>query len=100
MVPSLFLFRGILFRGRISGGTQTDMGPIRTVGGFGWILLISSLLVLLSPNNTLPQEPAPTHPPAPKPHSNSTRKKAPDTFTLVGAGDIVGCSDLSSAEAT
>src|SRR5882672_4445377 len=100
MVPSLFLFRGILFRGRISGGTQTDMGPIRTVGGSGWILLISSLLVLLSPNNTLPQEPAPKHQPTSKSYSKPAQKKSPDTFTLVGAGDIVGCSDLSGAQAT
>ena len=29
-----------------------------------------------------------------------TRKPAPDTFVLIGAGDIAGCSDLSGAEAT
>lgn len=32
--------------------------------------------------------------------SQSPRKKAQDTFVLVGAGDIAGCSDLSGAEAT
>lgn len=35
--------------------------------------------------------------------SNSAKvakAESPDTFTLVGAGDIVGCSDLSGAEAT
>src|SRR5579859_1271516 len=100
MVPSLFLFRGILFPGRISGGTQTDMGPIRAVGGSGWIFLISSLLVLLTPSSSLPQESPPRHLPTSKSHSKAARKRAPDTFTLVGAGDIVGCSDLSAAEAT
>ncbi len=32
--------------------------------------------------------------------SHTTARKAPSTFTLVGAGDIAGCGDLSGAEAT
>jgi hypothetical protein len=100
MVPGLFHFRGILFLRRISGGTHTYMGPIRRVGELAWILCISSLLVLLTPSSALPQEPAPKLPPAPKTHSKAVSKKTTDTFTLVGAGDIVGCSDLSGAEAT
>ena len=76
------------------------MGPIRTVGGCDWILLLSSLLVLLTPGRALPQEPALKHQPTRKDYSKAAKKKPPDTFTLVGAGDIVGCSDLSAAEAT
>ncbi|HET7105224.1 MAG TPA: metallophosphoesterase [Candidatus Acidoferrum sp.] len=76
------------------------MGPIQRVGQFAWILLTISFLVLLIPIGVSAQESAPEHPPAPKAHSKAAKKKAPDTFTLVGAGDIVGCSDLAAAEAT
>jgi len=76
------------------------MGLIRRAGRFGWKLLISSLLVGIAAGSSLPQEPAVKRSPALKAPSKSETKKAPDTFTLVGAGDIVGCSDLSAAEAT
>jgi hypothetical protein len=40
-------------------------------------------------------------PPARKPARRTTRnKKTPDTFTLVGAGDIAWCGNLTGAEAT
>ena len=76
------------------------MGLIRRAGGFAWKLLISSLLVGVWMGSTLPQEPAVKPSPAPKASSKSDKKKPLETVTLVGAGDIVGCSDLSGAEAT
>jgi hypothetical protein len=45
----------------------------------------------------------PTHPPPSPPiknHSRRVPKLPPDTFILVGAGDIAGCPDSSGAEAT
>jgi len=35
-----------------------------------------------------------------KKHPQAATRKNPTTFTLVGAGDIAGCADLSGAEAT
>ena len=93
-------FRGILVVTLSFGGALNKMGLIRTAGVFGWKLLISSLLVGVGAVCSLPQEPAVKRTPAPKASSNSDKKRSPDTFTLVGAGDIVGCSDLSAAEAT
>jgi hypothetical protein len=76
------------------------MGPIRRVEGVAWTVLMSSLLTLVGAVNSLAQEP-PSKPSATSRTSSKTaEKKSPDTFTLVGAGDIVGCSDLSGAEAT
>jgi hypothetical protein len=48
----------------------------------------------------LAQEPPTKHPATAETSSKSAQKKSPDTFTLVGAGDIAGCSDLSGAQAT
>jgi acid phosphatase type 7 len=49
----------------------------------------------------------PSQPPSTSPHPSSTslskpkaKKRASDTFVLVGAGDIAGCGDLRGAEAT
>jgi len=70
------------------------------MGRFGWIPLISSLLIVASAAVSLAQESPANHPATAKPSSKSAPKKSSDTFTLVGAGDIVGCSDPSGARAT
>ena len=76
------------------------MGPIRTVVEIARTVLITSLLTLVGAANSLAQEAPSNQPATPRSSSKATKKKSPDTFTLVGAGDIVGCSDLSGAEAT
>ena len=70
------------------------------MGRFGWIPLISSLLIVASAAISLAQESPANHSATAKTSSKSAPKKSSDTFTLVGAGDIVGCSDLSGAQAT
>jgi acid phosphatase type 7 len=94
------VFRGILKAALNSGGTLTDMGLIGRLEGFAWTLSICSLLIVIGACRTLGQEPAAKRPATPETTPKATKKKSPDTFTLVGAGDIVGCSDLSGAEAT
>jgi len=76
------------------------MGPIRRVVRFAWTLLACSSLLLIGTETSLGQEPAAKHPRTPKTSSKAGKQKSPDMFTLVGAGDIVGCSDMSGAEAT
>jgi hypothetical protein len=93
-------FRGILLAEQVSGGVRTDMGPIRRVSGVAWTVLISSLLTVVGTVNSLAQEPPSKRSATPRTSSKTAQEKSPDTFTLVGAGDIVGCSDLSGAEAT
>jgi hypothetical protein len=93
-------FRGILLMEQDSGGARTDMGPIRRVRGVARAVLISSLLIVIGAVNSLAQAQAAKRPAGPKAASKAAKEKSPDTFTLVGAGDIVGCSDLSGAEAT
>src|SRR5690349_22557100 len=95
-------FRGILKATQDFGGLLTGMGLLRTGRRSAWILRITSQLVVLTlaAGNTLPQEPAAKGPAPAKALSKASKKKSPDTFTLVGAGDIAGCSDLSGAEAT
>lgn len=62
----------------------------------GALLFFASLLVLLLwPLNGRGQTTAPS----PKP-SSKIQTKDRDTVTLVGAGDIAGCTNLSGAEAT
>src|SRR6266481_9805779 len=87
-------FRGILRAGRNLGGAQTDMEPTRRMGRFGWIPLISSLLIVGSAAASLAQASPANHSATSNTSSKPTPKKSSDTFTLVGAGDIVGCSDL------
>jgi hypothetical protein len=93
------VFRGILNTTQNLGGTQNVMGLRRRVGSV-WAIFISSLLVAFGACSTRSQEPAAKRSGAPKASSKTARKPVPETFTLVGAGDIVGCSDLSGAEAT
>src|SRR5260370_19554476 len=93
-------FRSILGAGRNLGGAQTNMEPTRRTGRFGWIPLISSLLIVASAAISLAQESPANHSATAKTFSKAATKKSSDTFTLVGAGDIVGCSDLSGAQAT
>src|SRR5258708_12331466 len=76
------------------------MEPTRRMGRFGWIPLISSLLIVASAAISLAQESPANHSATAKTSSKSAPKKSSDTFTLVGAGDIVACSDLSGAQAT
>jgi acid phosphatase type 7 len=100
MVQVPAAFQGILRAALNFGGALSNMGLIRRDGGFAWILVISALLAVLGAGNVLPQEPRAKRPAAARTSSKSDEKKSPETFTLVGAGDIVGCSDLSAAEAT
>jgi hypothetical protein len=100
MAPIPGAFRSILLAGQISGGVLTDMGPIRTIGGSAWRVLIGFLLIIIGTTTLLAQEPSAKQQATPKTYRKSPKEKSPDTFTLVGAGDIVGCSDLSGAEAT
>src|SRR6202795_2682148 len=93
-------FRGILKRERNSGGARTNMGPIRSVGRFARTLLAWCSLVGIGAGTSLAQEPAAKRLRTSKTSSKAGKNKSPDTFTLVGAGDIVGCSDTSGAEAT
>jgi acid phosphatase type 7 len=100
MAPILAAFRGILDSAQNCGGARIEMGPIRKARGFVWTILLSSLLIVIGTDSALAQGPATKRPVSPKAGSKAVSKKSPDTFTLVGAGDIVGCSDLSGAEAT
>jgi hypothetical protein len=100
MAPIPAAFRGILDPAQESGGALTVMRPFRGVTGFAWTLLLSSLVLVIGPVKSLAQEPAAKPSGNSKISSKSASKKSPDTITLVGAGDIVGCSDLSGAEAT
>src|ERR1700741_2250385 len=100
MAPFPTPFRGILNPAQISGGNPNNMGLTRTAGGFAWKVLISFLLFAVAAGSTLPQEPAAKRSATSKTISKSDNRSSQDTFTIVGAGDIVGCSDLSSAEAT
>src|SRR5260221_239094 len=85
---------------KILGGLLTSMGLIRGGRRFAWLLQLSSLLILLGADNALPQEPKANRPSAAKSASKTLKGKSTDAATLVGAGDIVGCSDLTAAEAT
>jgi calcineurin-like phosphoesterase family protein len=76
------------------------MGSIRGAKGFAWTLLISSLLLVIGGVPSSAQEPPARRSGRPKTPAKFVREESPDTFTLVGAGDIVGCSDLTGAEAT
>ena len=76
------------------------MGSSRRLREIVWTLFISCLLIVTGASSTPAQEPASKRASSPKTGSKTTSDKKPDTFTLVGAGDIVGCSDLSGAQAT
>jgi hypothetical protein len=58
------------------------------------------MLIVASAAISLAQESPANHSATAKTSLRSAPKKSSDTFTLVGAGDIVGCSDLSGAQAT
>lgn len=83
-----------------AGGTLTNMGLIRGAGGFARASFISLLLVAAGTGNIRSQEPVARQSATPKSLSKSTHKSLAETFTLVGAGDIVSCFDLTGAEAT
>ena len=100
MAQTPTVFRGILKAGRNSGGTRIDMGPFRRVEGLRWTLLLTFLLLATGLATSGAREPRTIRAVIPKTASNSTKQKSPDTFTLVGAGDIVGCLNMSGAEAT
>ena len=55
--------------------------------------------MLISPNLRAQEKKRSTEAPRRSP-SHAATPQAPSTFTLVGAGDIAGCGDLSGAEAT
>jgi hypothetical protein len=76
------------------------MGPLRRLGRLAWSVLSCSLLIVFGARNTPAQEPLAKHPATPKASSKASKRKAPDSFTLVGAGDIAGCSNISGAAAT
>jgi len=75
------------------------MGSSRRLREFVRALFISSLLIVSMTCSALAQELTTKRPASPK-ASSKTTSKGPATFTLVGAGDIAGCSDLSGAQAT
>jgi len=56
--------------------------------------------VLLATTNLKSQDTASLAKSAPKRQSKSSSRKSNNTFTLVGAGDIAGCANLSGAQAT
>jgi len=62
--------------------------------------LILSLFFGFGAGPLLAQGAAPTPKSIPKSSSKAIRKNPQGTFTLVGAGDIAGCADLSGTEAT
>jgi acid phosphatase type 7 len=76
------------------------MGPFCKVGRLRWTLFLSFILVTSRVGISSAQETRPESATIAKTASKTANKNSPDTFTLVGAGDIVGCSDLSGAEAT
>jgi calcineurin-like phosphoesterase family protein len=76
------------------------MGPTRGAKGFAWILFLTSPLIVIGAANSPAQDPPAKLPLHAKTTATPARKDSTDTYTLVGAGDIVGCSDLSGAEAT
>jgi hypothetical protein len=76
------------------------MGPIPGAKGFAGTFFMLSLLLVVGAGHALAQEPAAKPAAKPKSATKSGNKQSPDTFTLVGAGDIVGCSNLTGAQAT
>src|SRR5260370_27147824 len=100
MAPVTSAFRGILKTTHISGGARIDMGSFRRLREIVWTLFISCLLIITRTSSTVAQEPASKRAASPKTGSKTISDEKSDTFTLVGAGDIVGCSDLSGAQAT
>src|SRR3974390_2418840 len=64
-----------------------------------WIRIYVWLAAL--PGTLAPAQEAPARAPASaKKTGTPAKKKAGDTYILVGAGDIAGCADLSGAQAT
>jgi acid phosphatase type 7 len=63
------------------------------------LLFTICLALCLSAAAAEAQSPEGTARPTPK-KAPTASKRAPDTFTLVGAGDIAGCDNLPGAEAT
>src|ERR1700756_618708 len=100
MVPIATRFRGILKAAQNSGGTPTDMRLIRRLKGVAWTVFIISFLMAFRGSTALAQDPPGERPVASSSSAKVANRKSSDTFTLVGAGDIVGCSDLSGARAT
>src|SRR5258708_36992493 len=93
-------FRSILGAGRNLGGAQTNMEPTRRTGRFGWIPLISSLLIVASAAISLAQESPPNHSATAKTFSTAAPTTSSATFTLVAAGDNPVGSARSRAHAT
>src|SRR5277367_4747172 len=67
---------------------------------WGLIFSVMACYGLLSTSSLCQDKSQASPPPSPKRSKSALKKKPVDTFTLVGAGDIAGCSDLSGAEAT
>ncbi|HXH67509.1 MAG TPA: metallophosphoesterase [Candidatus Limnocylindrales bacterium] len=76
------------------------MGPTRGAKGFAWLLFLTYLLIVFLAANSSAQESPAKLPVHDKTTPNPAKKESTDTYTLVGAGDIVGCADISGAEAT
>src|ERR1700676_3414187 len=92
-------FRGILKPGRNSGGTRIDMGPFHGVRGLHWTLLLIFLLLATGLDISRAQEPSSVRPASPPATSKAVKTKSPDTVTLIGAGDMVGCLDMAGGGA-
>jgi calcineurin-like phosphoesterase family protein len=76
------------------------MGPTRGAKGFARILFLTSLVTVIEPAHSSAQEALAKPAARPKITPALAKSDSTNAYTLVGAGDIVGCSDLSGAEAT
>lgn len=74
----------------------TVRGSLFLFGGFGILLT----LLLFGSQNVVGQETVSAPKPPHKRHQKKTLETSPETFTLVGAGDISWCKDLAGAQAT
>ena len=68
--------------------------------GERWTGILSLFVLAALFGLTTPGQEVPTQPKATRHTGKPTNKKTSGTFTLIGAGDIAGCSDLSGAQAT
>lgn len=82
------------------GRHSIPMGSLRRTKRFAQLLVSCSTLAGLLPSAAPGQKSQPEPNSAAKDSSRRGKVKSKDTFVLVGAGDIAGCSDLSGAKAT
>jgi len=76
------------------------MRLFRRVAALGFAFLINVSTVCLAAKQPTGNDSFEASQNAARKASKTEKRKTKDTFVLVGAGDIAGCSDLSGAEAT